>query len=330
MPWRRISILRACIRGRRERRAGLTQAVADFHKAIAADPHFAAAWAGLADCYNLMPEYTGMPARIAFPNARQAALQAIRLDNNDAAAHRSLAFVDFWWSRDFGGAMREFRRSLELEPDSAQTHHWFANALNMVGDRKAALDQMRAAENLAPGNTAIMADRGVLLVTAGRLNEAVPMLKQIETAEPDFAPAHAYLAAAYALMGNGAAELRELRWHGELRHDPDEMAIARSAEEGLAQGGQQEMRRRMVVAEQDLARQGRFSLYQLAVGFARLGDNDRAFSCLDQAIRQRDPATIAMGVERALIPLRAYARFAQLLTRAGLPAPASPQSDSGA
>jgi len=297
--------------------AGLAQAVADFRNAILVDPRFASAYAGLADCYNLMPEYSDMPASIAFPKAREAAERAIRLDSSIAGAHRSLAFADFWWFHDVAGAMREFKRAMALEPHSAQTHHWYANALAMTGNSRAALLEIATAENLAPGITAIMADQGMLLVDAGRLEEGVQLLKQIETAQPEFAPTHAYLARAFGLAHLAEPLLQELRWHARLKRDAGESAVATAGAEGLAQGGEREMRRRMVQKEGELLEQDKFSAYQLAIDDAALGDRDRVLPLLDRAVRSNDTLAMGMRTQPAFLFLHDDPRFARLLAREG-------------
>jgi hypothetical protein len=233
--------------------AGLAQAIDDFNKSIADDPNFASAYSGLADCYNLMPEFTNMPAAIAFPRAKSAAERAIALDGNLADAHRSLGFVDFWWSHDVPGAMREFKRALELSPKSAQTHHWYANVLAGVGDDRDALTEISTAEDLSPGTSAIQADKGLILADERRLDEAAQILRQVETAEPEFAPAHAYLGFVYGSQGNGPGELREMRIAAELKHDAKGLAVVTAGEQGYAAGGFREMTRRMAARKHELS-----------------------------------------------------------------------------
>ena len=101
----------------------LNQAVDYFTQAIVHDPNYAQAYVGLADCYNLLREYSAMPPEEAYPRALAAAKKAVELDDSSADAHTSLAFATFYGSFDAAGAEREFRRALALNPSDARAHH---------------------------------------------------------------------------------------------------------------------------------------------------------------------------------------------------------------
>jgi tetratricopeptide (TPR) repeat protein len=301
--------------------AGLHQAIADFQEALRADPHFAAAYAGLADCYSLLPEFAGASASFAFPRAKAAAERAIALDDSLAAAHRSLAYVDFWWSRNIPAAMREFTRAIALDPKSAQTHHWYATALNQTADFRAALREMDTAEELEPGSTALIADKGLLLVDAGQVSGGLQMLRQVENAQPQFAPAHGYLAFAYRLQRNGPASLHEMRWHGELTRNVEEVSLAAAGSQGYVAGGYREMMRRMAAMEEKLVAQGRFSSYLLALEEYRLGEKERALALLTVAVENHDAAAFNIRVQPEFHSLYGDRRFAALVAKEGLSLP---------
>jgi DNA-binding winged helix-turn-helix (wHTH) protein len=104
----------------------LNKAVDSFMQAIVHDPGYAPAYVGLADCYNLLREYTVMPASKAYPCVLAAAKKAVELDGRSSEAHASLAFVSFYGMWDAATADREFRQALELNPSNAIAHHWYA------------------------------------------------------------------------------------------------------------------------------------------------------------------------------------------------------------
>ncbi|MGB7727235.1 MAG: hypothetical protein WBL50_04340 [Candidatus Acidiferrum sp.] len=106
--------------------ADLTLALDLFTKSIQLEPNYALAYAGKADCYNLLREYTGMPPSQAFPLAITAAKKSIALDGSLAEGHRSLAFALFFWEWDVSGAEREFQRAIDLNPKDVEAHHWYA------------------------------------------------------------------------------------------------------------------------------------------------------------------------------------------------------------
>ncbi|MFI5117260.1 MAG: tetratricopeptide repeat protein [Terriglobales bacterium] len=111
----------------------LNQAVDYFTQAIVHDPNYAQAYVGLADCYNLLREFSAMPPEEAYPRALAAAKKAVELDDSSADAHTSLAFATFYGNFDAAGAEREFRRALALNPSDAQAHHWYAKSLFAEG-----------------------------------------------------------------------------------------------------------------------------------------------------------------------------------------------------
>jgi Tfp pilus assembly protein PilF len=173
---------------------GLTRAVDDFTQAIVHDPGYAEAYAGLANCYNLLREFSSMPPEQAYPRARAAAERAIALNPSLGDAHADLAFVDFYWSRDIAGARREFQRALALDPRSAMAHHWYATFLMTIREFPRALREIDTAQALDSESTAILADKGLILFNNGKSNDAVVLLLQLEQAEPAFPSTHVYLA----------------------------------------------------------------------------------------------------------------------------------------
>ncbi len=104
----------------------LNKAVDYFTQAIVRDPNYAQAYVGLADCYNLLREFSAMPPDEAYPRALAAAKKAVELDDSSAEAHTSLAFATFYGTFNAAGAEREFKRAIELNPNYAKAHHWYA------------------------------------------------------------------------------------------------------------------------------------------------------------------------------------------------------------
>jgi Tfp pilus assembly protein PilF len=127
-----------------------------------------------------------MPPDEAYPRAMAAAKRAIAVDDSLSGAHRSLAFADFYWSWDVAGAQREFKRALALDPKSAIAHHWYATFLVHLGRSPESLEEIEKAQKLDPMSTPILADKGLILFYDGQTEQAVALLKQLETTEPDF------------------------------------------------------------------------------------------------------------------------------------------------
>src|SRR5438046_8430679 len=112
-----------------EKRSGdnIPKAIAFYEQAIARDPNYALAYAGLSDAFILAPFYAGADRRESYSKAKEAALKALRLDPNLAEAHLALGKVLFFSEIDLAGATREYKRAIELKPSDATAHNWFSN-----------------------------------------------------------------------------------------------------------------------------------------------------------------------------------------------------------
>jgi len=298
---------------------GLHDAVDDFTQSIVHDPNYAPAYVGLANCYNLMREYTVMPASEAYPRAIAAAQRAIALDDSLADAHTSLAFADFYWSWDAPSAEREFRRAIALSPDSAVAHHWHATFLMVLGRETEALAEIEQARKLDPQSRAILADKGLILFIAGQTDQAVELLRQIEAAEPDFLSPHAYLATVFLGTGDYKDYLPEARKTALLLHDADRLAIVSAGEKSFAASGATGMLRAMLRVEEDLHRHGKFDGYELAQTYCLLGDKQHALQLLDASVEKHEPNDVAMRVDHTLEALHGEPEFGRLLAKVGLP-----------
>ena len=189
----------------------LNQALEAFTQAIAHDPNYSDAYVGLADCYNLLREFSAMPGNEAYFKAFAAAKKAVELDPQSSEAHASLAFVTFFGMWDAADAEKEFRRAIELDPNNAKAHHWYATFLHALSRHDEALTEIDLARKLAPDSSSILADKGELLWAAGHHEQALQLLKQLEAAEPDFISPHRYLRFAYFETGDYPNYIVELK-----------------------------------------------------------------------------------------------------------------------
>ena len=272
----------------------LNQAVDSFTQAIVHDPNYAPAYVGLADCYNLMREYTLMPASEAYPRAFAAAKKAVELDDQSSEAHASLAFALFYGMWDAPHAEREFRRAIELNPNSAVAHHWYATYLSAVGRSQESLTEIERAQTLVPASKAILADKGDLLFLAGRREEAVTLLQQLEATEPDFVSPHRYLESAYFASGDYPAYFAERRKEATLMHDHSTLKLVDAAEAGYQAGGTTGMLRGMLAVQTKLYDKGQFSPYLLAQTYSSLGQKQEALKYLTIAYGKHDDHMIGI------------------------------------
>src|SRR5213079_1503812 len=172
-----------------EKRSGdnIPKAIAYYEQAIARDPNYALAYAGLAKAYILLPFYAGADRLDAFSKAKDAALNALRLDSNLAEAHAALGKVLFFSEIDLTGAMREYKRAIELQPNDATAHHWLGNdALAALGRFEEAIAQGKRAVELDPLSPVINTDFGTIFYYAHRYEESAMQLRKTLEIDPTF------------------------------------------------------------------------------------------------------------------------------------------------
>jgi tetratricopeptide (TPR) repeat protein len=297
----------------------LNQAVDYFTQAVVRDPQYAEAYVGLADCYNLLREYTVMPPSEAYPRAMAAAKRAIALDDSLSGAHSSLAFVDFYWSWDVAGAQREFQRAIELDPKCVLAHHWYATFLLALGRLPESLQEIEKAQQLDPESNAILADKGLILFHNSQKEQAVTLLKQIETTTPDFLSPHNYLAMIYFLQGDYRQYLSESRIAATLLHDERRLAVVGASEKGFASGGSRGMLNDMLKEQQTLHDNGREAAYNLAATHAVLGEKKEALDNLQSSYQKREPEMLSIRIDPWLDNLHDEARYREILAKIGLP-----------
>jgi tetratricopeptide (TPR) repeat protein len=297
----------------------LHQAVDYFTQAVVRDPQYAEAYVGLADCYNLLREYSLMTPEEAYPRAMAAAKRAIALDDSLSGAHSSLGFVEFYWSWDVAGAQREFDRALALDPNSAIAHHWYATFLLHLGHFEESLTEIEKAQKLDPNSSAILADKALILFYHGEREQAIVLLKQLEASEPDYLSPHSYLASMYLVQGDYPQYLTEYRKAATLLHDQPRLAIVTAGEKGLAQGGFRGMLNAMLKEQQKLHTSGQEPAYSVARTFALLEKKPEALDNLQISASNREAEILKMRIDPTLSSLHHEPRFQKMLAETGLP-----------
>jgi Tfp pilus assembly protein PilF len=295
----------------------LNKAVDYFTQSIVKDPNYAQAYVGLADCYNLLREFSVMPAEEAYPRALAAAQRAIELDDTSAGAHTSLAFATFYWNWDPATAEREYKRALEIDPNFVQGHHWYATFLLTSGRYAEALAQIEQARKLDPSSTTIQADKGWILYNAGRFNEAFALLKQLEATDPSLATTHGYLAQLYLDRKDYDNFFAESRQSAELRHDEAALTVAAAAEKGYATGGLDGMRRGMLPVQKEMFDRGLESAYELAENCALLGNKEEALHYLQAAYEKREIGLLSLNRDPDLSALHDDLAYKEITERVG-------------
>ncbi len=298
----------------------LNKAVDSFTQAIVHDPNYAPAYVGLADCYNLLREYTLMPASEAYPRALAAAQRAVELDDRSSDAHASLAFALFYGNWDATRAEREFRRAIELSPNNAVAHHWYATYLATVGRHAESVIEIERAQALDPASKAILADKGDLLWSAGRRDEGIALLKQLEASEPDFISPHRYLKIFYFAAGDYASYLDEWRKEALLMHDESTLKLLETAQKSSSAGGTPATLQRIQAVQKELYDRGSLSAYSLAITNSVLGNKQEALKYLKVAYDQHSEEIVGIEGEPSFNNLRDEPAYKTLLAKLAIPA----------
>ena len=296
---------------------GIQASVDHFRQALAADPAFAPAYAGLADYYNVLPFYTKVPASEAFANARTAAKKAIELDPNLAEAHAALGYVLAFDEWDWAGAEQEYQRALELNPSGADAHHAYSRLLAATGRLPEAVEHARQAFDLDPMDLTARANVGVILYFGRDYPGAQAQLEATLGLDPEFSTAHWGLALVYEQLG---------RFDDAFREFERAMAIAGRGTNTLASlghayavAGRRKQAEAVLAEILPRAQGGRTTSYQIAVVYAGLNDADAAFRWLDQAFEERSALLGYLRMDPRLEGLRKDPRYRALLTRMRFP-----------
>jgi tetratricopeptide (TPR) repeat protein len=294
--------------------AGLEEARRHFLSAAEIDPQLALAYAGLADVYVLLDQYSGLRADETLPRAEEAARKALAIDDQLAEAYPALGMVKLYRRWDWAGAEADFKRAIELRPNYATAHHWYSILLRDKGRFQEAVAEARLALELDPLSPIMNANLGDVFFFARRYDEAIRQHRLGRDMDPAFAPTHLYLAMAFAQSGSidsaiASATLPAIEGGGSYGLG----ARVRSGSRGRRpeawngpQGAGGTFRSGQSVP---------FDIGSVSVGLARA---DEAFHWIEKACREQPSGVKDLGVDSRFDALRSAPRFRQILRKLGL------------
>jgi TolB-like protein/Flp pilus assembly protein TadD len=292
----------------------LIKAIGYFEQAIAEDPHFALAYAGMADAYVLLSGYAAASPSESLPKAKAAALKALEIDSGLGRAHASLGMALFAYDLNFPEANREFRRAIELSPNYATAHQWYGQCgLIVVGKFDDAVAEMKRAVELDPLSIIINADLGNTLFSAGRYDEAIEQLRKTVAMEPNFYYARWNLGQVLAVKGLIKEAEAEYEKAIALDNDPVPLALLGHL---YARAGKKVEALNILERLRAMLRERYVSSYNLALVYVGLGQTEEALSSLEKAYEERDGYNIAfIKTDPYLDPLRSHPRFEALVQK---------------
>jgi DNA-binding winged helix-turn-helix (wHTH) protein/tetratricopeptide (TPR) repeat protein len=293
----------------------LQQGIKYFERAISIDHNYALAYAGLSDSYLILISLNVRLPEDCLPLAREAALKAIEIDETLAEAHCSLALAYSYSDWDLVGAEREYGRAIELNPNYATAHRWYARHLGRIERYPEALSALKRARELEPFSLIITTDIGWLLYLSRQYNQAIEQCLEVLDMDPAFHQAQAVLSMAYAEKGMFEEAITwALRVFKAKSEDPETVTFlayfyARSGKIAEA---------RKVIEESERERKASLSSFYMAIISIGLWKLDEALDWLERAYQERSFLLTYLKIP-IFDPLRLHPKFVALLTRIGLP-----------
>jgi tetratricopeptide (TPR) repeat protein len=297
--------------------SGITEGIKHFEQALARDPTYARAYAGLADAYFLLSDTYRAPVEV-LPKAKAAAIKALDLDQSLAEAHTSLGLVHLFRDWDWKAAESQFQRAVELNPSYALAHDFYGALLVMAfGRLEEGAAEARKARELDPLSPQVHVDTGWWVhFLARQYDEAIAQnLKAIEL-EPGLDLAYAQLAAAYAAAGRSAEALAALEKAPLADADDSALALA-MASSVYASTGERDKARQALFRLEEIAKRRYVCPYEIGAAYVTLGDQNEAFRWLERGFQGRSACMPGTKRDPRFDPIRSDPRYLDLLRRIG-------------
>ena len=295
--------------------AGFQQAIEYFQGATAKDPNYAPAYAGLANSYTLLTAYSSVSANLYVPQARAAALRALQIDQRSAEGHTALALILQNHDWDWQTSEKEYRRAIELNPNYATAHHWYAEHLMWMGRFDEALEESEKARQLDPLSLIIAADYGAILYFSRQYDRAIEQFQAVLRKDPSFHTGNLII---YACVENGMfaealANAERLRpFFGEGPWYWSALAYI------YGRAGRVERARRELEKLEKLNRRQPLDPVTMLWAHLGVGYKEEALTDLERAYSGHFTFLTALKVEPGFDPLSGDPRFQDLLRRVHL------------
>ena len=297
--------------------SGLQQSIELFQQAIEKDPSFALAYAGLAGSYGVMSSYSLMSPAESFPRTRAAARKALEIDDGLSQAHATLGHALWDYFHEWSAAESEFKRSIELDPNNATAHFWYALMLAALGRSEEALAEIRRARELDPFSVVIQANVVRLLIYGRQYDRAIEEGRRAVRENPKFPGSHFQLGSAYAEKGMTREAIAEFQAAASLfGQTPFGLFVLGKAQ---ALAGRRSEALRTIEEMKTMATRRYVAPSFIAPIFLDLGDKDQALDWWAKACENRDDLALYLKVSPWSDGLRGDPRFTDLLRKTGLP-----------
>jgi len=296
-------------------REGYKKAIEYLSEAIEKDKNYAQAYAGLADCYNVLSSYGVLSPSESFAKGKVAATRALELDADLAESQTAAAYIRYQYDRDFAGAESQFKRAIELNPNYAHAHHWYALQLMGMGRTDEAIREIKRAQELDPLSLVINVGVGWVLYHAREYDQAIEELRKVIDLDPTFARGYWAIEEPYEQKGMYEEALAALSKARQLDDSPILLALLGHA---YAVMGKKNEAQKILDQLEEKSKQTYVDSYFIAQIYAALGQPNRAFTELESAYEHRSSWLVWLKVEPKFDRLRSDSRFRDLIGRVGL------------
>jgi TolB-like protein/DNA-binding winged helix-turn-helix (wHTH) protein/Tfp pilus assembly protein PilF len=321
-----IEAYQAYLKGRyfwnKRTESGLLKGIEYFQQAIQADRRYALAYVGLADSYLVLKSLSLITPQQAHEQVEPALMRALAIDDTLGEAHASLAWASFAYAWNWPEAERQFRRAIELQPNDATTHQWYAEFLSAMGRHGESLAEIRRAQQLDPPSPIINVIAAQVHFFARQYDQAIDQSRKTLELDAHFYIAHDYLGWALNQKGMYKEALAAVQQAQAIEDTPLQLCEVGQVHAAAGDRERAQAVLRDVIARSRQLRTPRHA-YRIARIHAALRDADAAFSWLERAFAERDEMLVWLKVDPHFDNLRPDSRFARLLQRIGFAIPLS-------
>ncbi len=291
---------------------GFQKAGENFSRAIAIDPRYASAYAGLADAYTEMAFFSF--AGEWMPKAREAASKALELDDTLGEAHCSLAIIKMYFDWDYAGAEAEFKRAIALNPGNALIHMWYGWYLGLMGRFDESFRELQRAQELDPLSDTINSGIGTILHWSRQPERAIEQFRKLLELNPNYSVASCFLAEAYEQKGDFVSAIATIEKAQQAASNPFTLSTAGYV---YAKAGNHDKALEILNEFEKRSNQEYVPALNCAQICAGLGHNEQALAWLEQACDERAVWMPFLKADLKFDSLRSDPRFAGILRRIG-------------